>query len=345
MSTQWRAAAIAGGVAVVAVLAYLLLSGRGADVPVLGAVLEPKTCPLTGVEPKNESILERPAVAVKVENAAVAYPLSGLEKADIVYEEAVEGGITRFMAIYHCTDSRKAGPVRSARLVDPSIMTPTTRILAFSGANQPVLDALKKAEIVMITESEAGGAMQRVAREGITSEHTLYADATKVRKAGSKKFDDAPPGESYNFGALEGKAKKASTMTINFSGATTITYEWSEGAWHRSQSGAPFVAESGKQIAVDNVLIEEHEVDFSKTIVDVAGNPSIEIADRTGSGRAVLFRDGRAIAGRWERDSIEDAVRFETRSGDEMMLHPGNTWVELVPSDKGDVKGSFSYEK
>jgi hypothetical protein len=84
---------------------------------------------------------------------------------------------------------------------------------------------------------------------------------------------------------------------------------------------------------------------FSKSIVDAAGNPSIEIADPTGSGRAVLFRDGRAIRGRWIRDSVEDAVRFETASGDPMVLKPGTTWVELVPSGKGDVKGSFSHEK
>jgi hypothetical protein len=103
--------------------------------------------------------------------------------------------------------------------------------------------------------------------------------------------------------------------------------------------------ESGQQIAVDNVLIEEHEVNYSKTIVDVAGNPSIEIADPTGSGRAVLFRDGRVVKGRWVRPSLDSPVRFETRSGETMRFKPGTTWVELLPSDKGEVKGSFSYEK
>jgi hypothetical protein len=345
MQAQWRAAAIGGGVLVLALGAFFLLGSRDAALPGIGRVLEPPKCPLTGEEPADEALLERPAVAVKVENAAVAYPLSGLEKADIVYEEAVEGGITRFMAIYHCRNASKAGPVRSARLIDPAIMTPTTRLLAFSGANQPVVDALRKADIVMIQESDAGAAMRRVPRAGITAEHTLYANSAKLRRLGADEFKEAPPGDSFGFGEIGEVGRRARSVTINFSGATEIVYTYDDGRWLRTQNGSPFETESGKQIAVDNVLLEEHRVVFSRSIVDAAGNPSIEIADPTGSGRAVLFRNGRAIRGRWIRESVEDAVRFETSSGDPMMLKPGTTWVELVPSGKGDVKGSFTYER
>jgi hypothetical protein len=345
MSAQWRAAAIGGAVLALALGAFFVLGSRDAALPGIGRVLEPPECPLTGEEPADEVLLDRPAVAVKIENAAIAYPLSGLEKADIVYEEAVEGGITRFMAIYHCRNAPKAGPVRSARLIDPAIMTPTTRLLAFSGANQPVIDALREADIVMIQESEAGGAMRRIPRAGITAEHTLYANSAKLRKLASDEFDRPPPAESFDFGDLGDGGRRARSVTINFSGATEIGYTFADGKWLRTQNGSPFETESGKQIAVDNVLLEEHRVVFSRSIVDAAGNPSIEIADLTGSGRAVLFRDGRAVRGRWIRDSVEDAVRFETASGDPMVLKPGTTWVELVPSGKGDVKGSFSYER
>ena len=103
---------IGGGIAVLAVVAFFLFGGAE-KVPGIRNLVEPKTCPLTGEEPDDEAILDRPAVAVKIENASVAYPLSGLEKADVVYEEAVEGGVTRFMAIYHCTDAEKAGPGKS----------------------------------------------------------------------------------------------------------------------------------------------------------------------------------------------------------------------------------------
>lgn len=342
---QKQILAIAGGVVVIAVAAYFLLGGEGQDIPGIGRALAPAVCPLSGQEPANESLLDRPAVAVKIENAQIAYPLSGLEKAEIVYEELVEGGVTRFMAIYGCTDSAKAGPVRSARIVDPAIMTPTTRILAFSGANRPVLEALEEAEIVQVTETAAGSAMKRVAREGLAIEHTLYADTKGVRKIGAKRYGDAPSGDSYKFGDLEGNTKRAGSVQITFSPAADLSYEHRAGRYVRSQNGEPFMDESGRQIAVDNLLVEEHTVNLSETITDVAGNPSVEIANETGSGRAVLFRDGRAIEGRWIRESVEDGVLFETGSGDQMVFKPGSVWIHLVPSDKGDVKGTFSYAR
>ena len=345
MTTRVQLAAVGVGIVAVAAAAFFLLSGRGpalSDIPVIGP---PPTCPLSGEEPRQKALLDRPAVAIKVENAAVAYPLSGLEKAEVVYEELVEGGATRFMAIYHCSDSNQVGPVRSAREIDPTIMTPTTRILGFSGANDPVLKALDEAEIVQVTETVAGDAMRRVPRAGLTSEHTLYASTPKIRKVGQKKFDDPPPGESYESGELPGGAKKAGSIEITFSSATTINYKFTGGSYLRSQNGAAFETESGAQVAVDNVLIEEHEVALSKKIVDVAGNPSVVLADQTGSGRAVLFRDGRAVVGRWSRESLEAPVTFETKQGDRMLFAQGSIWIHLVPSDKGEVKGSFDYAK
>lgn len=345
MSNKQKAAAIGGGVLALAVGAFFLLKGGGIDsLPIIGKD-DPITCPLTGEEPSDEAIVERAAVGVKIENAAIARPLSGLEDADLVYEELVEGGETRFMAIYHCNDTKKGGPVRSARIVDPSLLEPITRILGFSGANQPVLDALAEADIVALTEMAAEDAMERVPREGISSEHTLYANSAKLRKAAADDYSDPPPEDMFKFGDLEGSGKKASTITLNFGGASTITYDYSDGSWNRSQDGVPFVSEAGGQIAPDNVIVEEHTVNFSDSIVDAAGNPSIEIEDDTGSGSAVLFRDGRAIVGTWVRESADAPVRFETKSGAQMVFAPGSIWIELVPSDVGEVKGSFSYEK
>ncbi len=343
MSAKRRVVAIVVGAVIVAGVAYFLVRGK-ADIPLLGG---PTVCPLTGQKPSSDKLLDHPAVAVKIENSPAAYPLAGLDKADVVFEEVVEGGVTRFMAVYQCGDSSTAGPVRSARVVDPGILTPITKILAFSGANKPVLDALSKAGIVQVTETSSQGALSRIARSGYSSEHTLYADTSAVRKVGEKNYSDAPPDDTFKFGDLGSEkqaSKPAASVTLDFSAASTITYDYKGGEYLRSQTGQPFTLEDGKQVAVDNVLVESHTVDNSKTIVDVAGNPSTEIADVTGSGKAVLFRDGRAITGTWSRGSVDDTVKFSTSSGDDMVLAPGTTWVELVPNDKGDVKGSFSYE-
>ena len=80
-------------------------------------------------------------MAVKVENLPDARPQFGLDKADIVFEEPVEGGITRFIAVFQCHTAARIEPVRSARLVDAQILEPLGRILfAYSGAIQPVIN-------------------------------------------------------------------------------------------------------------------------------------------------------------------------------------------------------------
>ncbi|MEA2499343.1 MAG: hypothetical protein QOH26_1748 [Actinomycetota bacterium] len=341
-----RVAAIGGGVAVLAAGAlYLVLNKDVASkIPGLNQVVDPPKCPLSGVEPAKESLLDRPAIALKIENNPLAYPLSGLEEAEVVYEEPVEGGLTRFMAIFHCTDAAKAGPVRSARIVDPAILSPYTLILGDAGGNDIVHNALVKGGVVEIDETDAGEAMFRADRPETTFEHTLYADTAAVRKIGEKEFGDPPPDDIFEFGDVQ-KGKKVKTITATFSAGSVATFTWKEGRWYRSQGDEPLIAESGDQFAADNVLIEQHTVNFAEGLTDVLGTPSPEIADVTGTGKAWLFRDGRVIKGTWTRESEDDPVHFETADGDTMLLAEGSTWIELLPDNKGDVKGSLDFAK
>ncbi|MDQ3940189.1 MAG: DUF3048 domain-containing protein, partial [Actinomycetota bacterium] len=93
-TTAKRGLVIGAAILVLAGGAFVLLNNRAlSDIPVLGE-LSPATCPLSGIEPANDKLVDRPAVAVKVENNPSAYPLSGLEEAEIIYEEPVEGGLT-----------------------------------------------------------------------------------------------------------------------------------------------------------------------------------------------------------------------------------------------------------
>jgi hypothetical protein len=338
---------------VISILAVgvLLVGACGGDEPptdgpdVAATPTEEPKCPLTGLEAPSDVDLERPAIAVKVENNSVAYPLSGLEDAEIVFEELVEGGLTRFMAIYHCTDSKKIGPIRSARIVDPAIQSPITLIQANAGGNAIVRKALDKAGIVIIDEDAAGNAMRRVDRPGISIEHTLYGNSVALRKIGQKKFDEPPAPELFTFGDAPAGGKKVKTLTLHFSAAGNIGYKWNGSQWLRSDGGAALNAESGGQLAVDNVIIEQHTINYSREIVDPAGNPSVDIKDPTGSGVAILFRDGKMFRGKWSRKTLDDPVVYTTMKGEPLVLNPGTTWIELLPDQKGELKGSFDISK
>ncbi|MBW3595376.1 MAG: DUF3048 domain-containing protein [Actinobacteria bacterium] len=330
--------AIGAGVLLLAGGAFFVLSNK--DLPVVGKVFAQPKCPLNGAEPRNEDVLDRPAVGVKIENNPSAYPLSGLDEAEIVYEEQVEGGLTRFLAIYHCSDSTQAGPVRSSREVDPPILLPYTHILAAAGGNPGVRANLEEFNVVLIDENGAGEAMQRIPRTGISMEHTLYGDTKKLRKIGQKKFEEPPSDDIFEFGDAPEGGKRTRRIDITF-GSSVISFDWKDGAWFRSDDDSPLMMENGDQLSFDNVIIEEHIVNLSTEFADIIGAPSPVIADVTGEGDAYLFRDGRMYTGVWIRESEEDSVRFETKSGEAFVLKPGNTMIELLPNDEGDVKGSF----
>jgi Protein of unknown function (DUF3048) N-terminal domain/Protein of unknown function (DUF3048) C-terminal domain len=343
-------------------LAVLVILGRSPDsavgkvltqVPVIKhMVVEPAVCPLTGRRPTRDSILDRPALALKIENLPSAYPDSGLEKADIVFEEPVEGGLTRFVAVYHCGDAAKAGPVRSARPIDPVLIRPMTRLLADGGGAPGDLNALRKAKIFSISggaprphEILAGGAMRRISRPGMAYEHTLYANTAALRKLGEKHFGSPPPDGIFNFGEPEAVGKKAHSITVNYQNATIVNYHWRHGMWMRYEGSEPFVTGAGKQLGFQNVLVLQYKIDLSKTDVDVLGNGAPVIRNPTGTGKAFLFRDGHAVKGRWTRKSLKDPMTLETKSGQDMVLHPGHTIIEVLPNNKGQIEGKLSFKK
>ena len=301
-------------------------------------VAEAPKCPLTGEEPPKGVDLDRPAVAVKIENSALARPQSGLAEADVVFEEIVEGGFTRFMAIYHCGASNDAGPVRSARFDDPKIAEPFTRVIAYSGSNGLVEAELKKRKMVSLNELNQRTAFYRVP-PGTILVHNLFVRTPELlTDKRVRKLD--PPKEIFEFGEVQKQAKRARKVRLNFNASIAIEYRYKKGLWRRFEDG-PFMTKDGEQIAVPNVLVQEVVVNNSRRLLDSAGNPSPRIKLR-GRGRAFLFRDGKVITGMWKVG--EDGVpHFRTKKGADFVFAPGAIWVELLPSRKGDVKGSLNY--
>jgi hypothetical protein len=329
-------------------IAVVLVVTSSAEEPAPVVVEEPPepspepepTCPLTGDDFPERMRPNRPAVAVKVGNSPAARPQYGLEAADVVFEEVVEGGITRFLALYHCDDARQVGPVRSARYDDPKIAKPFTRILAYSGANA-IVEAELRAQDMVALDEDSGAAFYRVPA-GVFTVHNLFTDTEAVRRLVSGRRVAPPSDEVFEFGELPEDSGRARWVRMNFTPGNTIEYRWQDGAWRRYEGGRPFMTAGGEQIAVPNVLVQEVEVNHSNRIRDSAGNPSPDITLR-GSGRALLFRDGRLVRGRWTKRGRDPAPSYSTRDGEPMVFAEGPVWVQLVPSPRGSVKGAIDF--
>jgi hypothetical protein len=341
-----------------AVCAALLIfgacsSGTGEETPDPGAQAAdpdpagspeptPDWCPLTGEDPAPGVDVDRPAVAVKIENSPSARPQSGLEKADLVFEERVEGGITRFLAIYHCASSPKAGPVRSGRFDDPKIALPFTRLLAASGSNAIVEGEFIRRKMTYLDEDSTNALFRDP--PGLISIHSLFVNTKKLLKTASAEKLPSPSYEAFTFGPIEGAAKAARSVSINFTDSNLIEYRRSGGSWERFEAGAPFMTAAGDQLTVTNLLVQLVKVDNSDTIFDSTGSPSPDISLENSEGKLLLFRDGKVIKGRWSLGKTGRIPVYRTKDGEPLTFAEGSIWVELVPSKAGEVKGKVDFK-
>ena len=340
MALTTRGKALIAGGAVVAVLgggvAALALNGDNPVAKVLDPVVPgdqtpPTPCPLTN-QPVGEDKEPpaRPALAIKVENTPDAMPLVGLDKADVVYEEVVEGGITRFIVVFNCSSAERVGPVRSARTTDPKILLQFSPhpLLAYSGGANRVVKIIKESGVVGMTEGDPEPPFTRDDAREVP--HNLFADTNKLWVAGQKRARDEPmPQAIFSYGGLNKPSKKTTSAMIAFP-LTGVEWRWAGGRWVRYQNGEEMVLENGDAIETDNVLIQQVKTSESD-IVDVVGYPSPEV-EVTGTGKAWLLRDGKLVIGTWERNSEGDITVFHTKKGDEFQLKPGTTFVELAPT-------------
>jgi Protein of unknown function (DUF3048) N-terminal domain/Protein of unknown function (DUF3048) C-terminal domain len=292
-------------------------------------------CPLTHTPAPEGKVPQRAALAVKVENLPQARPQYGLDQADIVFEEPVEGGITRFIAVYQCQEADRIEPVRSARFVDPDILEPLGKILfAYSGAITPVVDVIDSSTSLLqdVGYNAAPSAYSvdfaRVAPHNLqTSTRALYAAAKKLGYAVKK----VPP-PYFAYGRLPAGGKQVSAVHINFPlDVTSWTWGPQTGRWVRSYSDTgPAVQGDNVVISAANVVIM-HVVEYPTPYVEDSTGAHEDQLVLTGSGPAWILRNGVELTGTWKRPSLSQPAIFEEADGTTITLTPGNTWEELVP--------------
>jgi hypothetical protein len=350
LTRRGKAIVIVGAVVTVLAVAVGAMAVTGHTGPIrrLAVALHvakapPPTCPLTGKPTKGgKPAPHHPVLAVKVENTPEAYPLAGLDKADIVYEEVVEGGITRFAAVFDCSSAPRVGPVRSARTTDPKILLQfgSRPLLGFSGASGQVLHLVKQAGVVEMVEGGPAAAFAR--DDSRLVPHNLFTDTAKLWAAGTRlaKHDAAPrPVFTYS-STVPSPNRKGRSATIVFSGLATAQWRWQGGRYVRYVDGSPMKLEDGAMVATDNVVIQQVKTTQS-TLHDVLGYPSPEVS-MIGTGKAWVLRDGKLIQGTWSRGTMRDVTTFTTKSGDPIDLRPGTTYVELAPTGMFNATIAFN---
>lgn len=312
---------------------YLMFTGQSDAIPFLGGTRQER-CPLTGEEVTNGNVTGRTALAVKIENSPESRPQAGLNEADVVYEEPVEGGITRFIAVYHCASADRVGPIRSARFVDPVIARQFgPAVFAYSGGIPQVIQRI--ADVGLQDVGYDTNPEPFVLDPNRSAPHNVYSSTRTLLQAGSDR--GSPPDEVFEHDeeppSREG-SRRGRELHLDFSTSSNVfwRYQQNQGRYVRLHDDVPHTTEDGRQVAAANVVVMEVEL-RDTGIIDAAGNPSPEVV-AVGSGRAWVLRDGRVIQGEWRRDAEGDVTQLVDRDGDVIPLAPGRTWIELFPNDR-----------
>jgi hypothetical protein len=309
------------------------------------------TWPLTGlpIDDADADDTERPAMLVKVSNSPEARPQTGLDRADLVYEELVEGGVTRYMAVFHSDLPEVVGPVRSARPVD-------TQLLAgfgapgflYSGAREEVRSLLAASPGAVLTE----GIPVFFRDDGTyastpVAPHDLFVRVAEARSVAEDdgaaafaglgwRFDEQPPdGEEAGASDEAGETDEAdegddggteadgTAIDIAMSQFFTTSWSYDEGAgvYRRSQDGTPSEVTGEGRIGAANVVV--------LAVRHYVGDSGFPETDVLGEGDALVLRDGRRYAATWSKPTASAPLELLTVDGEPFPLAPGRTWIHL----------------
>ncbi len=282
---------------------------------------QPLTSPFTG---ERVSSLKR-VLAVKIDNIVLARPSTGLSRADIIYAIPVEGGLSRLMAIFSSRLPRVVGPVRSAREDDIELLRQFGRpAYAYSGATPTLLPFIHRhARIVDLYAGIASGYYRDYNR---VAPYNLYAYPRQLlaqARAASIAHDIG-----FRFGAAPPGGRATTFMSVSYP-AASFGFRWSAAKqrWLVSMDGTPAVTTDGGRMSAPTVVIQYTTVRKSR-FLEYGSRPPY--AESTGSGRAVVLRDGKAWNVHWSRPFANGGTTFTTASGQRMTFAPGQVWVVLA---------------
>jgi hypothetical protein len=296
--------------------------------------IPPTVSLLTGL-PVDDEVLERPVIAVKIASDRSAQPQVGLDTADMVVEELVEGGISRFLAIFQTVESDPVGPIRSARTSEVDLLPLFGRpVFANSGGNAGTIRALANANSsVQAGHNSAFGGLYFRDRSR-SAPNNLFTNTSELRAATQDQA--TPPGPIFTFLGQDDDPPTTAMPVIGVDvsfGSTRTRWVWDadQGGFLRWQDGREHLGPENFQLSFTNVVV------LSTPYQTSPADPRSPDAVSVGSGEAWVLSNGWLVAGSWERPTPESRYVLRDANGEEIPLTPGRIWLSLPRAGAGAV--------
>jgi hypothetical protein len=282
--------------------------------------------PLTGLP--IDTSPDRSAVVVKIDSHPSVTTFPGLQLADLVYEVLVEGGITRYLAVFQSQDADPVGPVRSLRSSDFDLAAGLGRpIVVFSGANQPTLDAAASAAMIPFSPASPGSTSAFRRDPERSAPHNLLVSIADVRAAVDEAGSVRAPFVRPSPGTTPTPGDPIAGLRIVFSGSSDVLVEWDpvRGEWLRSENGRRQTDDDGRQLGTAVVVVLF--TDYTHPPWDRAVPEAVSV----GAGDGIVLAGGAMTSVRWKRPDAQAPFELSTPSGEPVALPAGRMWVELAP--------------
>ena len=287
-----------------------------------------------------------PILVVKLDDTRSAHPQIGIEEADIVYIEQVEGGLTRLAAVFSSKIPQRIGPVRSARISDIELLAQFGRVgFAYSGAQSKLRPALAAANLenasaernpatIYTTDPTRVQPYAMVLRADLLLE-SLEAKGVKLEESKSVgwKFGDAPNG-----------GEVVTDIRLSWP-ASSYDAHWSEdeNRWLLDHVGAPNFADSGVLLGASTLVIQKVKITDSIYKDKVGG--VTPFSPTVGTGEGYIARDGKVFKALWSRPTEGSGTKWTTVDGAEISFKKGQIWVALMDKEPIFTKPSVDATK
>ena len=285
----------------------------------------------------NEESKSRP-YAIMINNVEGARKLqSGLQYAYMVYELMVEGGITRYLALFLDQTTERIGSIRSARHYYLDYALENDAIYVHHGYSPQAREDWSKLGVdrIEVNESTTGWRDKSASK---TYEFTLFTNIEKLGKGIRSKRTERNKDLLLNYSVdnidisqMEG-AIPANKVDIKYSSNTTTNYEYDtdNNIYLRSvnnKSQNDYV--TGKQLTVKNIIV--YKVKYSNIQGDNKGRQTI---DNVGNGTGYYISNGYAVPITWKKDSRSSATIYKYNNGKEIQVNDGNTFIQIMPDNQ-----------
>jgi hypothetical protein len=315
--------------------AVLALTGCGSSGGGFKSVPEVPTNILTGLPGVNG-----PVLFVKIDDTQAAHPQIGLDSADVVYIEQVEGGLTRLAAVFSNTLPSLIGPVRSARISDIDLMANYGRVgMAYSGAQTLFLPVLRAANIEDIgADTEPASIFSRDPARSAPTNMVVDPKALLHKSINVEKRQIVTAHSvGWKFGPLPVGGSAIKSAEIKWpAGKYKVIWSATTKKWKIYYDGAPDVAASGAQLGSPTFIIQQ--VSITPSIYHDRHGSYTPFSNTIGSGTGYLLRDGQEIPVFWNRATATDPTTWTLKDGSPAYFAPGQIWIALTDQEPTFVR-------